>query len=603
MEEIKIGDNLGGLHKVLDIKGGPGRSGMGIVYICYHSGWDRIAAVKTFQRRFFSSIEVVNSFKLEALAWISLETHPFIVKAITVEVDNGQPFLWMEYIPPDELGRNTLTDYLRFPISLKNALKWGIQFCHAMEHSITHGVSPHRDIKPDNIMINSTQDLKITDFGLAKLWNKSNFFDTQLTALYKNLENERINKLSIFKSSNNNIIAGTPPWMAPEQFEGIANIRTDIYSFGVVLYQMMNHGNLPFIAYTLQGFKKAHTEQSIPQFESKIFPIVEKCLTKSPEDRYFTFKDLRLDLEELYRSVTGESFQVESEDITIGFKEYAAKGYAFLSLGMYDEAIQELNKALTYQNLGVGEPEVLTQLGMAYIGKSLPDKALNVLNKAITLSPENELQHIKIASAYMLKALMKKEISINENAKKHLDKAFELNPTNVEVLHGLGIYYTQCEKDHKKAMLIFEKCLELAPNDPLSYWALGKEYEDLGMSDNAIEIYKKGIQINPLYEDFYSALGVLYSNQKKYEEAYDMIEKALQINPVSKSTHFFLGLLYEKQGKLEQSLPIFQKLVNNNPNIPLFREKLEDTQSLISKIQKNSIEKIKSKRRKPKKQV
>ena len=191
------------------------------------------------QNRFFSSVDVFNSFKLEALAWIKLNIHPHIVNAIAVQDINGRPFIYMEYIAPDKLGRNTLTHYLRSPISLKKALKWGIQFCHAMEHTISHGVSPHRDIKPDNIMITNTQDLKVTDFGLAKLWNKSNFLDVQSQTTHEDLSVEKINKLSLFKGLNNNNIVGTPPWMAPEQFEGVADIRSDIYSFGLVLYQII----------------------------------------------------------------------------------------------------------------------------------------------------------------------------------------------------------------------------------------------------------------------------------------------------------------------------------------------------------------------------
>lgn len=101
-----VGDKIGANFLVRKIIGGEGKSGMGIVYVCYRSEWDKIIALKTFQNRYFSSTDIVDSFRQEALAWISLEEHPFIVKALTVENFFGQPFIMMEYIPPDDLGRN-----------------------------------------------------------------------------------------------------------------------------------------------------------------------------------------------------------------------------------------------------------------------------------------------------------------------------------------------------------------------------------------------------------------------------------------------------------------------------------------------------------------
>ncbi|MBA7572980.1 Serine/threonine-protein kinase PknD [subsurface metagenome] len=545
LEEIKVGDNLGQKSKVLSIIGGPGQSGMGIVYVCYNSFWKIKTAVKTFQNRFFSSVNAVNAFKLEALAWINLKRHPFIVTAYAVENIYGRPFLHLDYIAPDKLGRNTLTHYLKSPITLDIALIWGTEFCHAMEHSILHGVTPHRDIKPDNIMIADNFDLKVTDFGLAKLWNQTNFLEAQLSNMNKDLTVEKLDHLALFKSSNNINIAGTPPWMAPEQFEGVANIRSDIYSFGVVLYQMMNHGKLPFIATTVEGFKEAHQKHTLPQFESKLFPIVKKCLAKSPEDRYLNFKDLRLDLEDLYRRENGEDLELNIEVKDFDSIDYGAQGYSFLSLGLYDEAIREFNKSLTLDN---NDPIVLNNLGLVYVKKGLFDKAIDVFNRVITLSSEFEEPYINIASAYIFKARSMNDLSITCNAKKFLDKVLELNPINTDALQALAIYYKECENDQNKEKKIYERCVELNPNNPDIYRSLGIVYRQLGMIDKAFVMFKKSIQINPVFEEGY----------------------------------YSLGLLYGTEGIYDQALLTFQKLISINPNKPVYRKNLELVQKYFS---------------------
>ena len=560
--DIKVGDNLGQQCKVLGIIGGPGKSGMGIVYICYNLVHKAIVAVKTFQDRFFSSVDVFNSFKLEALAWINLDIHPHIVNAITVEDIKGRPFLHLEYIAPDKLGRNTLTHYLRSPISLKKTLKWGIQFCHAMEHSISHGVSPHRDIKPDNIMITYTQDLKVTDFGLAKLWNQSNFLEEQLSNTHEDLSDEKINNLSFFKSTNNNNIVGTPPWMAPEQFEGVANIRSDIYSFGVVLYQMMNHGKLPFIANSIEGLKEAHQKHPFPQFESKLFPIVEKCLAKSPEDRYFNFKDFRLALEELYRKETGDDFQINVEIMNSEFNKHAYKGHSFLELDLYDEAIQEFNKALTFEP---NDKITLNNLGIAYLGKHLFDKAIDAYKRAIKLSPEYESPYINIASLYIHKASSMKDPAFLYNAKKYLDKVLELNPSNVDALWVLAKYHSEFDKDLNKALKIYERCLELDPNNHKIYWDLGCKYQQLGMIDKAFVMFKKSIQINPLFESSWFSLGYLYFSQNMYNQALPIYKKLMSINPnhsdYRENVIYIQNCISNKNKEPNQEISSFQKKI------------------------------------------
>ena len=110
------------------------------------------------------------NFKREALLWVNLEEHPFILAARFVEEFSGRLFVAMDYIAPDDRGRVSLADHLaaaRGPLDTDQALQWAIMFCYGMEHANQRGIKCHRDIKPANILIRQDGTLLISDFGLA----------------------------------------------------------------------------------------------------------------------------------------------------------------------------------------------------------------------------------------------------------------------------------------------------------------------------------------------------------------------------------------------------------------------------------------------------
>ena len=110
-----------------------------------------------------------------------------------------------------------------------------------MEYACSRGVTPHRDIKPDNLMMTKDGTLKITDFGLAGLWEGAEAGELLPDGIDENRKG-----FTFIRRAGDKVVAGTPAWMAPEQFEGEADVRSDIYSFGIVMYQMINRGRTPF---------------------------------------------------------------------------------------------------------------------------------------------------------------------------------------------------------------------------------------------------------------------------------------------------------------------------------------------------------------------
>ncbi|HNT86521.1 MAG TPA: serine/threonine-protein kinase [Candidatus Hydrogenedentes bacterium] len=364
----KIGDKIGGLYEVREVLGGPGRSGMGEVYLCFYRWHQACYVLKTYQQRYGIFRAFRNAFHNEAQLWMRLGAHPHIVRAFWVHRLDGRIYIVMEHVPRDAQGRRTLSDHFRegAPLSLEKSLLWGIQFCRGMEHATDNGLSVHRDIKPDNLMIAPDGTLKITDLGLAKA-------------------------LDVDDATGGGVL-GTLPWMAPEQFEGTdrCTIQSDVYSFGVVLYQMAS-GRLPFateastLASARDAFQRLHCTVPEPPIESPLYPVIHKCLSKAVPERYSNFSELREDLESLWRGHTGEP--IPAAQVTPPLKtarEVNQQGVAMKHLGLPAEALVYHDEAI---NLDATFSNAWNDRGVALWDLERHTEALQCFEQAMTLDP------------------------------------------------------------------------------------------------------------------------------------------------------------------------------------------------------------------------
>jgi len=256
-----VGDVVGGRFEVLRIHD---EGSMGLVFKCLDKHNGNIYGLKTIKPEWARGRDAhrdLRRFKKEALAWVLLKNYPNIVRAFTYKEFDGRPFVIMEYVSPDVENRNNLSHYLKYKVSTVQAMDWALQFCDGMEYAFSRGLKSHRDIKPDNIMISSDGKLKVTDFGLVKLWQTGDSPETWI--------NEEFS-FSLLHSSKPPM--GSLPWRPPEFFTGEMDRRGDIYAFGVILFQLLNQGNWPIMP-NLAGadnqlaiirFKEAHQNNPVP---------------------------------------------------------------------------------------------------------------------------------------------------------------------------------------------------------------------------------------------------------------------------------------------------------------------------------------------------
>jgi serine/threonine protein kinase/Tfp pilus assembly protein PilF len=265
-----------------------GKGGMGEVYLAEDTRLDRKVAVKFLNEEFSKDVDKLNRFIQEAKA-VSALNHPNILTVHEIgETDDSN------YIVTEFIEGKTLREYLSSneSISLSAILQIGVQVSEALSAAHQAGIV-HRDIKPENIMIREDGYAKVLDFGLAKLTEKK--------------KSERISlegETKAFVQTNPGTVMGTVSYMSPEQARGKeTDARTDIWSLGVVLYEMLS-GKVPFTGETIN-----HTIVSILEKEPKLLEnvpdelqrIVRKALTKDKEMRYQTARDLLVDLKNLRR--------------------------------------------------------------------------------------------------------------------------------------------------------------------------------------------------------------------------------------------------------------------------------------------------------------
>lgn len=253
-----------------------GRGAMGIVYEGFDPYIERIVALKTVLKSVIDSSEAEEAFgrfRREAQAAGRL-THPNIVSVYEYGEDNDMAFIAMEFVTGKEL-KWYFDRGERF--QLKDSLHIMSQLLEALDYSHSHSVV-HRDIKPANIVVNSDSQVKVVDFGIARIES------SELTQV--------------------GTVLGTPTYMSPEQFMGItADGRSDLYSAGVILYQFLT-GERPFTGNMTTIMHKVMYQAPVPpstlnpEVTKTLEEVVKKAMAKLPEERFQTaaefIKALRL---------------------------------------------------------------------------------------------------------------------------------------------------------------------------------------------------------------------------------------------------------------------------------------------------------------------
>ena len=265
-----IGKRISGRYKLLEMIGG---GGMSNVYLAHDMILDRDVAIKVLRYDFANEEELRRRFQREALSATSL-THPHIVNIYDVGEDEDIHYIVMEFVKGE-----TLKEYIQLnaPVSPAKSVTFMRQLTSAISTAHNNHII-HRDIKPQNILLDEEENVKVTDFGIAMALSATSYTQT-------------------------NSVLGTVHYLSPEQARGgTATRQSDIYALGIVLFELLT-GQLPFSGESAVSIALKHLQTETPSIR-KIIPsipqsienVVLKATAKDPKDRYFSAEEMEADL-------------------------------------------------------------------------------------------------------------------------------------------------------------------------------------------------------------------------------------------------------------------------------------------------------------------
>src|SRR5687767_9021255 len=272
-----------------------GEGGMGVVYRAVDTRLGRPVAVKLLRNDGAIDGERRKRFVQEARAAPALN-HPHIVTIYDIGRDAGVDFIAMEYI----VGASLASLMRRQKLAIDEALKYAVQVADGLSAAHAAGIL-HRDLKPGNIMVSDKGVAKVLDFGLAKLTESA----AELTPTDPGGITDNLPRDDALETAEGTIL-GTAAYMSPEQAQGRpADRRSDVFSFGVVLYELIT-GRRPFdgdsrmstLAAILTSEVEAPTHV-VPELSRDLERLIVRCLRKDPERRWQSMADLKVALEDL----------------------------------------------------------------------------------------------------------------------------------------------------------------------------------------------------------------------------------------------------------------------------------------------------------------
>ncbi len=435
-----------GKYDVIEVLG---RGGMGVVYKATDPHLNRQVAIKMMTGAFSDNPDLLKRFYREAQSTANLQ-HPNIVTVYDLGDLEGNPYLVMEYLEGETLDAVINS---RSALTLLTKINFICDVCHGLAYAHHNGIV-HRDIKPGNVMVLKSGGIKIVDFGIAHIGDKTVTRTGQLI--------------------------GSLGYMSPEQVNGKPiDTRTDIFSTGVVLYQLLTYA-LPFdgnsTAATL--LKIIHDpppplSKYITDCPSELEGVILRALAKDREDRYRTVEDLSFDLAQIRDRlkegmVEGHLREAESL-ISRGFTHKARE--LLLQVLKIDRQhtgairlFRSVQQSIEQEQIGVQIKQLRAQAEEAH-GNQQFEAALGYVDKALNLHPtdaglqslKSDIQQARTRAEELQKLLQRAEEAHQDGdldlAKKVLEETLELAPNDLQAKALFRVIHREWAERRRRAQV------------------------------------------------------------------------------------------------------------------------------------------------------
>ena len=519
---------------------------------------NRVVVIKIMHLTYLSSPQERENFLQEA-RFLELLRHPNILPIFDLGIDEGFPYIVAEFAPNGSL-RDRIHRYAPNRMPLDEVLSILTQVGQTL-HYVHEQQIVHRDLKPENILFNAKGDALIADFGIAVF-------------------------LEARKTKYVNVI-GSPLYMPPEQFEGVASRRSDQYALACIAYELFA-GHPPFMAaHPIALWNKHQSEEPRPL--SELNPAVPKhveqailtALAKKREDRYPDVASFISDLLNPH-SVSGALQKTEQEwldegnnlfnirryaDALIAFERaiqraplfadaYEGKGSALVQLGRYAEALASYGRAI----------DLDPQFAQAYNGKGVVlyylkhyEEALSFHEQAIQLDPA-------YTDAYLGKATVLYDMKRFEEALAAYDEVVQRDSSCALAHDGRGWALRQVLR-YQESLEAYKEAIKLDNTNPSFYNGMGRTLFRLGRYDEALRAFTHAIQLDPNIALVYEYRADTYYHAKRYDEALADYTHALSLHPNTASLHDGKGWTLWRMHRPQEALASFERAIAIDPKL------------------------------------
>ncbi|MEW6755569.1 MAG: tetratricopeptide repeat protein [Candidatus Latescibacterota bacterium] len=534
--EWRVGDRIYGRWWIRQVLLG----GMGQVYVVYDEELGEVLAAKTFQDGLAARHgRLSRYFSREVHTWLHLDAHPHVTRARFVEKVEGKPFLFLEHVSGGSLREWIGTQ--RLTQNLPQVLRFAVHFCDGMAYVASKGIRAHRDVKPSNCLVTEARQLKVTDFGLA----------TPLDAAGDGRP----------EAADGGQAEGTWAYMAPERFHPpyTADLRGDLYSFGVMLYLMLV-GRLPFVARTRAEWAWKHLRYApaspavFSDQPAAVRQVVRTCLAKDPAERYADFVQVRQALAEAYEELTGELLPEAAGGSSLDAASWTQKGASLAVLGRHQEALVCYARAL---ELDPESPASLTHQGVSQGALGWHDRALASFSRALARDanhleawihrglcltaqgrPEQALHGYQVAltrdrhcaQAWLAQGMTQAVLERRDQAIASCARAVELNAWLSAAWTLQGRLHL-AEGDTRVALWCAAQALERDPWH-LAAWCLrGLGLAAGGRHAEAVTCYGEALVRNQTCVAAWVHRGISTAAQQAHGQALSLYRRALRLEP------------------------------------------------------------------------